>query len=266
MLDTTWQDHCEQLSTIRNIFLYLDRSYSLQPANGAREIWDLGNVIFRREMEQLPGLLTKIVHAMLTTIECVRQGEDNLLTNDSLILSRITHMLLTLQCYHTSFEVAFLEDSRRFFTAEGSMLLTQLDTAKFLCHVDRRIFEAVEMTTKCLDVSTKRALLDIVEQHLLKPHVTTLLERGFKALMDDNRREDLRRMFCLFERVKALDLLKAGWSMYIKQMGESLMSNLSQQKSFVEDVLTFQERLEVILKSCFFNQVKGRWYHVHDLT
>lgn len=181
-----------------------------------KAIWDLGNSIFRKETESRPELLQKLIAAILSTIESIRLGEDNLLTNDSLILSRITHMLLTLQCYASAFETSFLEDSRRFFTSEGSILCTQLDTAKFLVHVDRRLFEAMEMTSKCLDVSTKKPLLEIVEQCLLKPHVATLLEKGFKLLMDENRKDDLRRMFSLFERVKSLELLKAGWSLYIR--------------------------------------------------
>jgi hypothetical protein len=43
-----------------------------------------------------------------------------------------------------------------------------------------------------------------------------LLEKGFKLLIDENRKDDLKRLFLLFERVKALDLLKTGWAMYIR--------------------------------------------------
>ena len=33
-----WDDHCQQLLNIRNIFLYLDRAYVLQTA-GLKSIW-----------------------------------------------------------------------------------------------------------------------------------------------------------------------------------------------------------------------------------
>ena len=40
-VDRVWQEHCEQMNTVRNIFLYLDRSYALQTP-GIRSLWDLG--------------------------------------------------------------------------------------------------------------------------------------------------------------------------------------------------------------------------------
>jgi cullin-4 len=96
------------------------------------------------------------------------------------------------------------------------MLVSSVDTSQFLFHVDKRLYEGNELTSKFLDSSTKRPLLEIIECYLLKPHLATLLEKGFKLLMDENRKDDLKRMFLLFERVKALDLLKTGWAMYIR--------------------------------------------------
>lgn len=44
-VDEIWKDHIEQLHTIRNIFIYLDRSYVLSNPN-IKAIWDLGIVIY----------------------------------------------------------------------------------------------------------------------------------------------------------------------------------------------------------------------------
>ena len=40
-VDKVWRAHCDHTSTIRNIFLYLDRSYAL-PSHGVKSVWDLG--------------------------------------------------------------------------------------------------------------------------------------------------------------------------------------------------------------------------------
>jgi hypothetical protein len=37
------------------------------------------------------------------------------------------------------------------------------------------------MSTRLLDASTRKPLLEIVEQHLLQPHLSQLIERGFKV-------------------------------------------------------------------------------------
>ena len=44
-VDSVWRAHCDHISTIRNIFLYLDRSYAL-PTHGIKSVWDLGCLLF----------------------------------------------------------------------------------------------------------------------------------------------------------------------------------------------------------------------------
>ena len=41
LVDDVWRSHCDHILTIRNIFLYMDRSYAL-PTHGIKSIWDLG--------------------------------------------------------------------------------------------------------------------------------------------------------------------------------------------------------------------------------
>lgn len=41
LVDHVWEDHCDHMLTIRNIFLKLDRSYVLQTP-GLLSIWDMG--------------------------------------------------------------------------------------------------------------------------------------------------------------------------------------------------------------------------------
>lgn len=37
------------------------------------------------------------------------------------------------------------------------------------------------MSSKLLDASTRKPLLEIVETHLLQPHLSQLVEKGFKV-------------------------------------------------------------------------------------
>ena len=76
-VDCMWQDHCDQMNTLRNIFLYLDRSYAL-PTPGIKSIWDMGLDLIRRRLESREGqeILAKIIARMLETVEADRQGID----------------------------------------------------------------------------------------------------------------------------------------------------------------------------------------------
>lgn len=50
LVDKKWQDHCSSVLTLRNIFLYLDRSFVLQTPN-LRSIWDMGLELFRNFLQ-----------------------------------------------------------------------------------------------------------------------------------------------------------------------------------------------------------------------
>jgi cullin 4 len=112
-MELTWQDHCEQLSTIRNIFLYLDRSYACTFANtnaSIKPIYELGHFIFRRELINFQQglLLQKLILCLLTNITCMRHHDFSLAeTTGNLIF-----MLVHLQCYHNHFEPVLLTESK----------------------------------------------------------------------------------------------------------------------------------------------------------
>jgi hypothetical protein len=49
-------------------------------------------------------------------------------------------------------------------------------------------------------------------------------------------------------------------AMACRQSGEAIVGNAEGQKTFVEDILALQSKLETILKSAFFNQVRAAVY------
>ena len=52
LVDSKWQDHCSSMLTLRNVFLYLDRSFVLQTPS-LRSIWDMGLELFRNFFQVL---------------------------------------------------------------------------------------------------------------------------------------------------------------------------------------------------------------------
>ena len=49
LLNSTWQDHCDQTKVILSIFLFLDRTYVIQ-TQGVKSIWDLGLSLIRQTL------------------------------------------------------------------------------------------------------------------------------------------------------------------------------------------------------------------------
>eukprot|EP00981_Chlorochromonas_danica_P009634 scaffold2798_cov160-Ochromonas_danica.AAC.3 len=246
-------------------------NYALQTA-GAQVLWDLGHNIFRKKLDELPQLESSLIQAVLAMIDKLRRGA----IADGQQIGQICQMLITLQLYHNVFQPSFLREAAQFYASEGRAFIEQVDPNQFLLLVDKRLNEAVELTTKYLDFSSQKSLVEVIEGYLLAPHITTLIERGVSSMLSQNQIADLRRMFVLFDRVQALDKLKVAWSIYIKLTGEGITSpsaqaNVggvgsnakdSQSREIVEEVIFLQpafgfvaaqEKLLAILKEAFFN-------------
>lgn len=71
-------------------------------------------------------------------------------------------MLSNLGLYAKNFELPFLEDSRRFFAAEGNSLIVRCDLSMFCHHIERRLNEVSDMTDKFLDDNTKASLVEVI--------------------------------------------------------------------------------------------------------
>lgn len=255
IVDNLWLDHCDQLNTVRNIFLYLDRSYALQ-TTGVLSIWDIGIHIFRKTLEARRDVESKIIVGLLESVEADRMG----LSIDKERLRRIIRMLKSLGLYQR-FELPFLEDSKRFFESEGQQLASQHDPALFLHHVEKRLNEAADMVERYLQHMTKPALIASIEMFLLGPHCTQLVERGFDGLVEGARVTDLKRMYTLFQRASNTSLIKIAWSDYIRRVGEALCKDVdpNREKNMIEEFLLLQDNMDVILKQAFGNDDSFRF-------
>ena len=89
--------------------------------------------------------------------------------------------------------------------------------------MQRRLSEEFERCQVYLDASTRKPLINCVEGQLVKHHIATILERGFAALVMQNRVEDLARLYTLSGRVGALETLKLAFKENTKTTGEALV-------------------------------------------
>lgn len=68
LVERCWQDLCAQILMIRDIALYLDRTYVKQTPN-VRSLWDMGLQLFRKHLSLSPEVEHKIVTGLLRMIE-----------------------------------------------------------------------------------------------------------------------------------------------------------------------------------------------------
>ncbi|OQS06850.1 Cullin family protein [Thraustotheca clavata] len=252
-----WEEFCSDLLMIRNLCLYLDRTYVMQTA-GVLSIYDMGLQCFQEALHALPALETKITASFLREVERERHGE----TVGRATLKLLVRMTSSLQIYGRHIERPFLAGSEVFYAAEGQSQMEAANVASFLLHVEKRLVEENERSMGYMDgnLNTKKAILHVVETYLFAPHAALVLERGFEDLATGHRIEDLKRLFNLFERIDQLPLLKASWTRHIVTHGSSIVNDTSPtslelDKGMVASLLTFKENLDKMLNQAFRTDV-----------
>nr|CAH0101883.1 unnamed protein product [Daphnia galeata] len=247
MMNDCWQSHCQQMILIRGIFLYLDRKYVLQNP-GIMSLWDMGLDTFKVHIISDPLVQTRTVDGLLLLIDKERQGD----TVERSLLKSLLRMLSDLGIYHEAFETKFLSSTERVYSTEGQRLMQEREVPEYLAHVDKRLHEENERLLHYLDHSTKRALISTVEKQLIGEHLVQILQKGLDALVEENRISDLKLMFSLLSRVKnGPQELNLNFCTYVKKRGRTIVIDPEKDKTMVQELLDFKEKLDNIVVTCF---------------
>jgi len=258
MMNDCWLTHCQQMIRIRSIFLVLDRriipSRSIVQNNtGVMMLWETGLEIFKIHIISNPLVQTRTVDGLLFVIDKERQGD----TVDRSLLKSLLRMLSDLGIYQEAFETKFLVSTERMYSAEGQRLMQEREVPEYLAHVQKRLHEENERLLHYLDHTTKRALISTVEKQLIGEHLTQILQKGLDPLIEENRIHDLKLAYNLLCRVKnGTQELCTWFCTYVKKRGRTIVIDPEKDKTMVQELLDFKEKLNNIVVTCFQNNEK----------
>lgn len=209
---------------------------------------DLGLELFRDHIAINHIVQSRTVEGILMLIEKERNGE----TVDRTLLKSLLRMFSDLQIYKEAFEQKFLNATKQLFQAEGQRKMQELDVPDYLRHVDKRLTEENERLLHYLDQGTKHQLIVTIERQLLAEHTAGILQKGLDLLLEENRTSDLSLLYSLFSRVKNGTVeLCATFNAFIKKKGKTLVIDPEKDKTMVQDLLDFKDKMDHIVQSCF---------------
>lgn len=245
-VNSCWTHHCQQMATIRSIFLCLDRTYVIQNSS-VQSLWDMGIRLFQTHLVPCAGLLTKTTSGLLRLIETERQGD----TINRGLLKSVLEMCSALSIYVDAFEKPFLEATHLFYASEGCSYIEQEEVPDYIKRAENRIEEEQNRILACLDPCSRKPLISCVEDELVRKHTDEILTKGFDELMKGSRIDDLRRLHMLYDRVDALEAIQSAFTTYIKCTGMQIVAENDSQ--MVQKVLDFKDELDVIITEGFGN-------------
>ncbi|KAJ1973935.1 hypothetical protein H4R35_003855 [Dimargaris xerosporica] len=259
-----WTDYGTQMHLIRNVFLYLDRTYVLQtsPLLG---LWELALDLYRQQWLQHTSVRNQTLGALLTTLRNFRDGQ----TIDQTRVASVIQMYIDLTIYPTGFEFAFLQSTQEYYRMESERKMAAITettatpadraqcVAQYLQHVDQRLrMEEEDLSVRHLHQNTLKPLMDVLYAELLTSHVDTLLNQGLAELLHSHQVEHLGRLFALLSRVDQLDKLHMAMGQYIEETGRAIVSDVAHEDRMVERLIGLKKRQDEILQQCFENHAQ----------
>ncbi|GKV08716.1 hypothetical protein SLEP1_g20312 [Rubroshorea leprosula] len=250
-LNSKWEDHNKALQMIRDIFMYMDRTFI--PSTHKTPVHELGLNLWRDVVIHSSKIQTRLQDTLLELIQRERDGE---VINREL-MRNITKMLMDLgsSVYQNDFEKQFLESSAHFYRLESQKFIQSCDCMEYLKEAERYLNEEKERVSHYLDAKTEVKITNVVEKELIESHMVRLVHMensGLVNMIVDDKYEDLGRMYSLFHRVpNGFALIRDVMTSYIQQTGQQLVAE--DPEDFVERLLDLKDKYDKIIGLAFSN-------------
>jgi cullin 3 len=252
-LNSYWADHKLIMGMIRDILMYMDRTFVAQTRK--TPVYDLGLDIFKNAILRNDSVNGRVRKIILDSITHERQGE----LVDRPLLKNICSMLVDLglrtkEVYIEDFEKYFLEQTTNFYKTESLMFISNNTCSDYIAKVEGRLKEEVDRVAHYLDDSTSPKLKECVERELIANHAKSLVEMersGCVAMFNESKIDDLHRLYKLFCRVPStLEHVQLSMQKHVENLGNDLMKDPEMNKepiSFVQKLLDIREKYDRIV-------------------
>jgi len=264
-----WTEHCMTMVMIRDILMYMDRTYVTQAKR--RPVYDLGLHLFRIVVWEKAEIKKNVTDLLLGAVAKEREG---FLNDDRSKLKAIIGMLLDLgradfsADVYQDFETRFLGETQEFYRSESLHYLSNNTASDYVNKAQTRLREEKERAQALsLPNTTETPLQSIVQTELIERHAETLVDMensGYAAMLqDDTKILEMRDMYDLFVRVpSSVENLRDALADRIKTDGKQLISDqekgVSDPAVFVRGVLAMRAKYERVVAEAFRNEKKAQ--------
>nr|XP_043632731.1 cullin-3A-like [Erigeron canadensis] len=255
-LNRKWMEHNKALQMIRDILMYMDRTYI--PSNHKTPVHELGLNLWRDHIIHSKNIQTRLKDTLLEIVQRERGGE---VINRGLMRS-VVKMLLDLgpSVYQEDFEKPFLDVSANFYRGESQQFIECCDCGDYLRKAEKRLNEEIERVSHYLDAKSEVKITNVVEKEMIESQMSRLVymeNSGLVNMIVDDKYEDMRRMYNLFRRVlNGLTLIRNVMTSHIRETGKQLVTDPERLKDpvdFVQRLLDEKDKHDKTINLAFNN-------------
>jgi cullin 1 len=229
-----WELHKILNKWMNKFLVYLDRFHCTH--HNLPQLLDAGNNAFREVV--FDEISSDVTAAMLELISKERGGE----SVDTELLKKVVEVYKVsrpnLAAYESAFEVRFLQESSIYYQTKAQDWIQSDSTPMYLIKVENAIKAERARVASYLVPSTEAKVEVVLVNEMLKEQETTLLEKegsGVKALLRDDKKDDLARIFRMFEKIpNGLQPIAVIVKDHIQGEGQTILDKRAQKISEAE--------------------------------
>ncbi|GFZ13719.1 cullin 1 [Actinidia rufa] len=274
-----WANHKVMVRWLSRFFHYLDRYFIARRSLPALN--EVGLSCFRDLVYQ--ELKVKVRDAVISLIDQEREGEQI----DRALLKNVLDIFVEIgmgqmEEYEKDFEDDMLKDSADYYSRKASNWIIEDSCPDYMLKAEQCLKKERDRVSHYLHSSSEQKLVEKVQNELLVVYSTQLLEKehsGCRALLRDDKVEDLSRMYRLFHKIpKGLEPIANIFKQHVTAEGTALVQQAEdaagnkiafpnandyfftgrgaaglQEQVFVRKVIELHDKYMAYVNDCFAN-------------
>ncbi|CAN6881573.1 hypothetical protein Bca4012_071593 [Brassica carinata] len=255
-LNKKWNEHNKALEMIRDILMYMDRTYI--ESTKKPHVHPMGLSLWRDNVVHSPKIHSRLLNTLLDLVHKERTGE----VIDRGLVRNVTKMFMDLgeSVYQDDFEKPFLDASSEFYKVESQEFIESCDCGDYLKKAEKRLTEEIDRVGHYLDAKSEDKITSVVEKEMIANHMQRLVlmeNSGLVTMLLNDKYEDLGRMYNLFRRVtNGLATVRDVMTSHLREMGKQLVTDPEKSKDpveFVQRLLDERDKYDKIISTAFGN-------------
>lgn len=262
-----WKRYTTAGTYNNHLFRYLNRHWVKREMDeGKKDIYDIYTLHLVRWKEDMFGSTQNaVMDAVLRLVEKQRNGETIEQSKvkevvDSFVALGIDEADSTktnLDVYRQYFEKPFIDASAEYYKKESAAFLADNPVVDYMKKAERRLDEEKERVPLYLLAEIMQPLMKCCENALIAAHCN-LLRDEFQVLLDNDREEDMARMYKLLARIpEGLDPLRNRFENHVRRAGHLAVEKVAEQgdsldpKAYVDALLEVHTQYAALVQSAF---------------
>ena len=262
-----WVRYTTAAKYINHLFRYLNRHWVKREMDeGKKDIYDVYTLhLVTWKKTFFEAVNKKVMDAVLKMVEKQRGGETIEHHQIKAIVDSFVSLGLdesdsskgTLDVYRFHFEKPFLAETQKFYQRESKQFVAENSIVEYMKKAQARLEEEEERVKLYLHEDISQELRKTCNQALIADH-SIILRDEFQNLLDDDKVEDMQRMYNLLSRIaNGLDPLRLKFEAHVRSAGLAAISKVAsdgeklEPKAYVDALLEVHNRYAELVKKAF---------------